>query len=149
EVAYEGLLLKQRRQLHERIGDLLETGHLSGTPESSALVAHHHVRSDNREKAIAALLRAAREPEPVPAYRPSARFYREAWEQAESGLGKNTDVGLVHQALSAAVNLCRMAVIYDATDAVEAEHIAHRARALAAANGDAANLGNLLTFEGM
>src|SRR2546426_4546782 len=41
EVAYEGLLLKQRRQLHERVGLLLEAEPAEMTAERSALLAHH------------------------------------------------------------------------------------------------------------
>src|SRR5207247_613738 len=56
EVAYEGLLLKQRRQLHERVALVLEAEPGEAGPERSALLAHHYARSDNRAKALAALL---------------------------------------------------------------------------------------------
>src|SRR6185436_8934723 len=58
EVAYEGLLLKQRRQLHERIGQLLEAAGGGPDPERSALLAHHFGRSENRVKTIQALMTA-------------------------------------------------------------------------------------------
>src|SRR5262249_15516095 len=61
EVAYEGLLLKQRRQLHERVALQLEASGDEQSVERTALLAHHFARSDNRPKAIEALLRAAQE----------------------------------------------------------------------------------------
>ena len=61
EVAYEGLLLKQRRQLHERVGALLEAEPTERGLEHAALLAHHYGRSDDRGKAVQALLGAARE----------------------------------------------------------------------------------------
>jgi len=59
EVAYESLLLKQRRQLHERIGQLIEALPGDMTAERSALLAHHYTRGESRGKALEALLRAA------------------------------------------------------------------------------------------
>src|SRR5207245_1681404 len=83
EVAYEGLLLKQRRQLHERVALLLEAEPGEAGPERSALLAHHYARSDNRAKAMAALLRAAQDAEDLPSYRTAVDFYRRRWELAE------------------------------------------------------------------
>src|SRR5439155_21152883 len=60
EVAYDGLLLKQRRLIHERIGLMLEAEPDDGNAERVALLAHHFSRSDNRRKALDALLAAAR-----------------------------------------------------------------------------------------
>ncbi len=85
EVAYGSLLLKQRRQLHERIGRMLEAAGEQGA-EHSALVAHHFARSDDREKAIETLLRAAADAERVPSYATAAHLYRQAWQLAEAGL---------------------------------------------------------------
>src|SRR3989454_3313253 len=59
EVAYEGLLLKQRRQLHERAGLLLEASPGEQSAEARALIAHHFARSDDRARAVEALSRAA------------------------------------------------------------------------------------------
>src|SRR5262249_17821273 len=44
EVAYEGLLLKQRRQLHERIAALIEAEPTERGLEHAALLAHHYAR---------------------------------------------------------------------------------------------------------
>src|SRR5262249_42714935 len=148
EVAYEGLLLKQRRQLHERIGSLLE-GDGGASAERSALLAHHYVRSDNREKAVEALLRAAREAEQVPSYRAAARFYREAWELAETGFGRNAERQLERVAVEAAIGLSRMRVIYNVPDTGDDERLMLRGRELAASLGDKQSEAGLCTFLGM
>ena len=149
EVAYESLLLKQRRQLHERIGALLEASGGAGSPERSALLAHHFAHSENRHKAIAALLGAARDAERVPSYRTAARFYREAWDLAESGHASEPGHDLDRLALAAAVGLCRMTVIYVAPAPGDAQEVARRARDLAATLGDSATLASLCTYHGM
>src|SRR5438874_1838849 len=84
EVAYEGLLLKQRRQLHERIGHLIEAEPGEMTAERAGLLAHHFGRGDDRAKAIEALLRAGELAERLPSYRTASDFYRRAWELADA-----------------------------------------------------------------
>ena len=148
EVAYEGLLLKQRRQLHERIGALLDASSGETTPERSALLAHHYARSDNREKAVSSLLRAARDAERVPSWRTAARFYRAAWDLLEPELTPG-DEPLHRLAIAAAVGLGRMVVIYNAPDTGNAEHVAQRALLLARQVGDAAAESGLHVYQGM
>jgi class 3 adenylate cyclase len=129
EVAYESLLLKQRRQLHERIGGLLEVYSDDASSERAALLAQHFVRSDNHEKAGQALLRAAQQAEKVPSYRTAARFYRETWDLAAAALDR--DPGVHKVAVAAAIGLARMTVIYNAADPDEGEPIVARASQLA------------------
>ena len=151
EVAYEGLLLKQRRQLHERIGALIEgTGGEAG-PERSMLLAHHYARSDNREKALEALLRAARDAEAVPSFAAAVGLYRQAWEMADAALTSlpGADDRLRRCALEAAVGLCRGVVLYDTPDRGSFEHAAVRGRELAEAFRDTASVAALYTFQGM
>lgn len=130
EVAYEGLLLRQRRQLHERIGELIESTPGERTAERSALLAHHYTNSDNVERAATALLRAAHDAEKVPSYPAAARFYREAWELIRRER-RTPDVALARQACEAALGLCRMSVIYGAFPGAEAEPVAAAAERLA------------------
>ena len=59
ELAYESLLVRERRTLHGRIARLVEDTAGESSAERSALLAHHFARSDERDKAIEALLRAA------------------------------------------------------------------------------------------
>jgi len=101
DVAYESLLLRQRRQLHERIGLLLEAMPGPMTAERSALLAHHFSRSDNRPKAIAALLHAGRDAEELPAYRTAVDLLRRCWELAETELAAGGGKGIRRSALQA------------------------------------------------
>ena len=142
EVAYEGLLLKQRRLLHERIGELLEHD-LERNPEHAALLAHHYSRSDNHTKAIDALLRAAREAEEAPSYRVAADLYRRAWRLAETVLGEREDGRFHRAALTAVSGITRLTVFFGAIDLSEAEEAAVRGRELAALLGDQGALAQL------
>ncbi len=146
EVAYEGLLLKQRRQLHERVASLLESEPGEASPERSALLAHHYARSDNRAKAMTALLRAAEAAEALPSYRTAADFYRRLWELAEV---EPDDPGSRRAALAATGGLARLSVVFGWPPIEEAERAAHRARELAEALGDTDSLPGILYFLGV
>ena len=151
EVAYESLLLKERRQLHERIGQILEAESGEMTVERSALLAHHYARSDSRDKALAALLRAGQDAERLPSYRLAVDFYRQAWELAEAALQetKNPHESLRRSAVEAALSLCRMTVIYSWTDERQSEAVARRGIELAEALGHSEAIAGLYTYQGM
>lgn len=151
EIAYETLLLKDRRQLHERVGLQLQAEPGEWTAERSALLAHHFSRSDNRERAIAALLRAGQDAERVPSFPAAERQYGEAWRLAEAALSevREPDQQLQKDAMEAAHSLCRMKVIYGSSDGEETERIARRGRELAQALGSAEALAAFCTYEGM
>ncbi|HSV07140.1 MAG TPA: adenylate/guanylate cyclase domain-containing protein [Candidatus Binatus sp.] len=148
EVAYESLLLKQRRQLHDRVGALLEMTPGKPNAERSALLAHHYARSENRAKAIEALLRAAADAEQLPSYRAAVDFFQQAWDVAEAALAEDGTDGHRRAVLEAASGLCRVTVIYGLPDSVDAERAAARARELAEALGDTATLAAVLYFQG-
>ena len=159
EVAYEALLLKERRHLHARIGRLLEAAPGELTAERSALIAHHYALGDDREKALAALLRAARHAEQLPSYPVALRFYREAWQLADAAVPEShaaTGAGvaaglpaLVPVALEAALGLCRLVIIYGSSEAAEIERPVRRARAWAEALGNAEALAGACTYQGL
>ncbi|MET0152021.1 MAG: adenylate/guanylate cyclase domain-containing protein [Candidatus Binatia bacterium] len=151
EVAYDGLLLKHRRQMHERIGHLLEAARDDGT-ERVALVAHHFVRSDNRRKAIETLLAAARQAERLPSYPAAADFYRQAWDLGYASLaeGAEVDDDFRRLVLSAALDLCRMAVVYVAAPpSVDVENVAQVGRDLAEALGDVNAAAGFRAYHGL
>ncbi len=148
EVAYEGLLLRQRRQLHERVALLLEASPAEATAERSALVAHHFARSDNRPRAVDALLRAAQEAERLPSYRTAAEFFRQAWEQAEAEPLDTADESFRRAALTAVSGFCRVTVLFGLPFVAEAERAAERGRRLAEGLGDAEALAGLYYFQG-
>jgi tetratricopeptide (TPR) repeat protein len=59
EVAYNSLLLKRRREIHERIGKAIEELYSDRLHEFYEVLAHHYSRSDNFEKAYEYLVLAA------------------------------------------------------------------------------------------
>ncbi len=153
EVAYEGLLLRERRQLHDRIGRMLE-GELGGSPsEHAALLAHHFSRSDSHEKAVDALIRAGRHAEQVPSYRSAVELYRRAWDLANAALVETTEPAtqtrLRRAAINAAVAFCRMTVIYSGTETADSEQVALHAQELAESTGDPQDIASLYTYHGM
>jgi tetratricopeptide (TPR) repeat protein len=147
EVAYEGLLHKQRRQLHERVAQALEATPAEG-PERAALLAHHYERSDNRAKALAALLHAGRETERLPSYRTAAEFYRRAWDLAEAELAAGGDPRFERTALEATSGMARLAALFGAMSLVDAEPAVRRGRELAERLGDDEALAAQCYFNG-
>jgi class 3 adenylate cyclase/tetratricopeptide (TPR) repeat protein len=148
EVAYESLLLKQRRQLHERVARRLEAAPGEPTAERSALLAHHFARSDDRRRALAALLRAGEDAERLPSYRTAAEFYRQAWELAEAALDRDADPEARRTVLAATTGFCRVTVLFGLPYHAEAERAAERGRELAQALGDWETLSSLCYFQG-
>jgi tetratricopeptide (TPR) repeat protein len=146
EVAYEGLLLKQRRQLHERIGLLLEGTPGEPSAERSALLAHHFARSDNRAKAVEALLRAADDAAELPSYRTAVELYQRAWEVAETD---GADERFRRAALEATRSIAGLATLIGFPTLEEADRAAHRGRELAEALGDTEALAGLLYTHGV
>src|SRR5262245_5530870 len=148
EVAYEGLLLKQRRQIHERIGRLIE-GEPERGLEHAALLAHHYARSDDHPKAVQALLRAGSEAAQVPSYRVAAQYYRQGWQFAESILGEREDGSYHRAALEAVQGLARMAVFFGVVELDVAERAAARGRELAELLSDRERLASLTYLHGI
>jgi len=148
EVAYESLLLKQRRQLHERIGQVLTTAAGDTNPERWAQLVHHFSRSDNRERALEALLGAARSAERVPSYPSAAHFYRQAWDLATADAGE-AGARTTRLALDAAVGLARMVIIYDVPGLDDTPEILSRADAYAEALGDPRRRAEMLSYLGL
>jgi len=52
EVAYNSLLLKRRKEIHERIGRAIEELYSEGLEEYYELLTYHYVRSENKDKAV-------------------------------------------------------------------------------------------------
>jgi class 3 adenylate cyclase/tetratricopeptide (TPR) repeat protein len=146
EVAYEGLLLRQRRQLHERIGTLIAAEPGEMTAERAALLAHHFSRGEDRQRAVEALLRAADHAERLPSYRNAAEFYRRAWELADV---EPMDAAGRQAALAATLGIARLSVLFGWPPLPEAQPAARRARELAEAGGDTEALAGALYFLGV
>ena len=80
EVAYEGLLKRDRQQLHEQVAHAIETvlGHRSG--ELTETLAHHWLRAGAVEQAVTYLRLAASKAVDRYAVDEADRFYREAYD---------------------------------------------------------------------
>ena len=147
-VCYEGLLLKERRQLHERIAALIESDPRGMTAERAGLVAHHLARSENRVKAIESLLAAARDAEDLPSYPSALALNEQAWELAEQALAESLDDDARRRVLLAALGVCRIAVLYTTPEGDE-ERASRRAEEMAEQLGDKAALSRSLSLRGM
>ena len=81
EVAYSSLLLKRKKEIHEKIGRAME-GLYSGSPEEYyGLLAFHYERAEIPDKALHYLSRAADRAKAIYANEESIAFYRAAIEQ--------------------------------------------------------------------
>ena len=149
EVAYDSLLHRQRRQLHGRVAALLEGGG-DLAPARPALLAHHLSRSDDRAKAVEALLRAAADAEKVPSFRTALDLYRQAWEAGEGLLGDAPgDRRFQQWLLEATLGFTRVTVLYGSSADPDAERSALRGRELAMQLGAQEAAGTLRTMHGM
>ena len=156
EVAYEGLLLRERRALHDRIAGVLEAE--AGDPTQTgdararhALAAHHLARGDDRMRGIDALLSAADEAQRLPSYGDAMRLFREAWRLAETALAdtREPSTALKRLALRAAVGVSTSSAVYGDDGSETDEKIALRGLDLAAEVGDAQLHSNLLASFGL
>jgi predicted ATPase len=149
-VCYEGLLIRERRDLHERIAGMIEEDPRGVSAERAGLIAHHLARSENRDKAIGSLLAAARAAEELPSYPSSAALFRQAWQLAEQGLRERPDdpEGL-RAVLESTLGIGRVTVLYVAGDGQTEERAGVRAREVAEQLGDMDSLTHALTLQGM
>ncbi len=156
EVAYEGLLLRERRALHDRIAAILEAESREPTqagdaPGSLALAAHHLARGDDRARGIRALLSAAQQAQALPSYGDAMRLYREAWLLAEQTLAESREPtpALKRIALETAVGICDAAAVYGDSESEADQRAGQRGVALAEEVGDLELHSRLLASYGM
>jgi len=81
EVAYNSLLLKRRKDLHERIGQAIEQLYPRRLEEFTEMLAYHYSRSDNLEKAYAYLKLAGNKASRSYSTWEAFRFYHEALDK--------------------------------------------------------------------
>jgi class 3 adenylate cyclase len=149
-VAYETLLLAERRELHGRAARILEAA--SGKdPARLGMVAHHWARSHERRRGAEALVEAAAVAEDLPAYGNALRLYREAWDLIEELLAEaaDADTALLRLALGAARGMGVLSVIHGTSDAAAALRAAERAETLGEKLGDPAALAMIRSVRGM
>ncbi len=147
EVAYGALLLRERRTLHQRVGDMLEAA--DGEARAKLpLLAHHFARSNDRGKGTRLLLQAAAEAQALPSYGDAARLYREAWGLAEATLGEGPDdEALQRSVLKASSGVARAGLF--GTERDEQLRAVERGIELAEELDDSEALADLLSIRGM
>jgi hypothetical protein len=156
EVAYEGLLLRERRSLHDRVAQVFEMEARDPTQAGDArgrlaLAAHHLARGDDRARGIRALLGAAQQAQALPSYGDAVRLYREAWLLAEQTLGESREPtpGVKQIALEAAVGLCDAAAVYGDSESEADQRAGQRGLLLAEDLADLELHSRLLVAYGM
>lgn len=80
EVAYGSLLVKRRKEIHERIGQAMEQLYAERLEEYYELLAYHYVRSDNTVKAVEYLALANRKAEKANAMEQAKAYFDKAME---------------------------------------------------------------------
>jgi class 3 adenylate cyclase len=156
EVAYEGLLMRERRLLHDRAAKLFEAEAGEGTSSVDGrrpltLAAHHLARGDDRARGIQALIDAAQDALSVPSYGDAIRLFREAWQLAELTLGERREQSeeMKRLALRAAVGISGAAIVYGDSGSERDEQATKRGIALAEELHDDESLASLLVNHGI
>jgi class 3 adenylate cyclase/predicted ATPase len=111
EVAYRGLLVKSRTDLHRRAGEALERLHADRLDDVLEDLTEHYARSDDRDRALHYLVLAGDRAARLFAYREAQAAYARALERAPAGadgvravvLDKMGDAAFAHGALKAAL----------------------------------------------
>lgn len=151
EVAYDSLLLRERRRLHDRVGEALDGGddHLLST--RNAQVARHFARGNDPERGIQALLAAGEHAEAIPSFGDAVASYREAWDLADAALhaAARPSVELRTWALRSALRLTNAIVLYGAIQSSPDDRAAVRGIELAKELGDTEALARLHASYGM
>jgi predicted ATPase/class 3 adenylate cyclase len=170
QVAYDGLLLKARAELHARAGAALEAMYPGRADDIVQDLAEHYAKSPDRAKALQYLERAGDRAGALFAYEEAGDYFRRALDLSPEGeagmvarvrlLGKRGDAAYARGALAEAREHWRAALaVVDATcerrlaadlnrrmgvacwDAGESDDaLAHLERGLAALEGDTSNL---------
>jgi class 3 adenylate cyclase/tetratricopeptide (TPR) repeat protein len=80
EVAYDSLLLKRRKEIHEQVGTAIEALYPNRLEEHSELLAYHYARSTNTEKALQYLDLANQKTAKLNAMEEAKAYFDEAME---------------------------------------------------------------------
>ena len=148
EVAYEGLLLRERRMLHGELGRIFEAD--PGSSEDLALIGYHFARSDDQKKGIATLLAAGNQAAGLPSYGDAIRHYRKALDLAEAAQTNDAkpDPDLQRHTLQAIQGILAAVNIYGDARFEENERALKRGLVLAEELGDQEALADLHVAHG-
>ncbi|MCK4900220.1 MAG: tetratricopeptide repeat protein, partial [Anaerolineales bacterium] len=81
ETVYDSLLLKRRKEVHEKIGGAIEELYSDNLEEHASMLAYHYERAEIRDRAIHYMTRAADRAKAIYANKEAIAFYRRAIEQ--------------------------------------------------------------------
>ncbi|MCF8146908.1 MAG: AAA family ATPase [Deltaproteobacteria bacterium] len=88
EVVYNGLLKKERREIHERIGQVIESLFHDRLPEFYEALAYHYKQGESALKALDYLMKAGEKATKRYALEDAHRCYEEAYEVLGSKSGR-------------------------------------------------------------
>jgi len=80
DVAYQSMLIKKRRELHEVIGDAIKELYVDRLEEYYNTLAHHYKNSDNKEKSLHYLILAGDKAVGLYSHIDARSYYEEALE---------------------------------------------------------------------
>lgn len=146
EVAYQGLLIKQRRTLHNQIAAALSRRYGSEPGEHSAVLAYHYRNGDSHDDALEHLLAAASHADTVPAYGTAAHLYRQAWEIARRDL---EDPEMARKALFCGMRILWLAAVFGEGTEVVVESMADEIERLLDEVGTTEDRIAVGTFQGL
>lgn len=98
EVAYESLLVRDRRTYHRLVGQQLEDVYSAQREDVYELLAHHYSLSDDRTKALTYLIKAGDKTRSAYANKEAINFYRQAEALADE-LGHDDDKAAIAEGL--------------------------------------------------
>jgi class 3 adenylate cyclase/tetratricopeptide (TPR) repeat protein len=137
QVAYEGLLNRERRRLHDRVAMLLLAGGGELDATEIARIGYHLSHGEDTTRGVHKLLEAAENAVALPVYGVAVRLYRQAWTLAEAALEDGTQTTeLEEAALRAATGVVHTMVLYSSVDLSGDEDIATRGIELATKLGN-------------
>jgi len=144
EVAYNSLLLKRRKEIHQRIGEAIEELYPDRLEEFYETLAYHYKKSESYDKAVDYLIKAGEKSRDRYAVEESHQHFQEAYEilSNKPGRTKEEDAQLIDLLIKwGFVYFCR-GDYRGMTDMLSAHHD------LAESLGDKAKLGMLYAWLG-
>lgn len=137
DVAYNGLLNKERQEIHERIGEVIEAVFQDRLPEFFETLAFHFSRGRSLRRAVEYLIKAGEKSQRQYALAESHSYYQQAYDLLRARTEKTAgDMSLMVDLL------CRWAMVfYYRGDYTGLEEILARYREPAEAQADKSKLG--------